>query len=61
MYICIDSRECFAKGPKKSCLALSVTYEHDGECPFCKPTKTITDGKIYPWVNYMDRNIKKPR
>lgn len=54
-YICIDSRECFAKGPKKGCMALSITYEKDGVCPFCKKRRDITDGKYYPM------NKKTPR
>lgn len=54
-YICIDTRECFAKGPKKGCMALSITYEKDGACPFCKKRRDITDGKYYPL------NKKTPR
>lgn len=60
MYICIDTRNCFAKGPKKSCLALSVTYGSDGECPFCKPDARITDGRYYPVINRKEE-LKKPR
>lgn len=59
MYVCIDTRECFAKGPKGRCLALSVTYEHDGECPFCKKDGAITDDKYYPRNAKMEK--KMPR
>lgn len=57
-YICIDTRECFARLSKKKCQALSVTYEHDGECPFCKKEKNITNGKYYP---FYVQPTKKPR
>lgn len=58
-YKCIDTRECFEKLSNKSCLALSITYEHDGECPFCKPDARITDGKYYPIET--EKSTKKPR
>ena len=27
---------------------LTETYKHDGECPFCKPRRDMTNGKLYP-------------
>lgn len=61
MYLCIDSRECFAKGKKHSCLALSVTYSADGACPFCKKEARITDGKYYPLDPVKGGAQKMPR
>ena len=60
MYICIDTRKCFARGPKDSCKALSETYEEDGACPFCKPDSRVTDGKFYPMATKYDL-VKKPQ
>ena len=48
MYTCIDTRPCFARLKKRMCHALSETYEHDGECPFCKEYRDVTEGKTYP-------------
>lgn len=49
--ICIDTRECFAKmrtGDRYRCDCLTRSYDVDGDCPFCKPEKEITNGKRYP-------------
>ena len=51
--ICPDSRECFAKKNGR-CIVLQRDSNHskgfyskDGECPFCKPHRDITNGKVY--------------
>ena len=51
--ICPDSRECFAKKNGR-CIVLQRDlgrhiqfYKKDGECPFCKPHRDITNGKVY--------------
>jgi len=46
---CRDSRECFGRLPDKTCRALTGTYEQDGQCPFCKPDREVTDGVRYPY------------
>ena len=33
--ICRDSRKCFARNGI-GCTILAITYDEDGECPFCK-------------------------
>jgi len=50
---CPDSRECFAKLGDE-CVVLQrdanrrkIFYTEDGECPFCKPDRDITNGKVY--------------
>lgn len=56
--VCIDTRPCFGKrtvpGAKYgACRILSDSSEYaDGECPFCKPRATETNGVEYPY----DRN-----
>jgi hypothetical protein len=51
--ICPDSRECFAKKNGR-CIVLQRDsnrnkgfYSKDGECPFCKPHRDITNGEVY--------------
>lgn len=48
---CRDSRECFGaceyRG-KKKCSVLADTYLNDGECPFSKKVRIVTNGKEYP-------------
>ena len=51
--ICPDSRECFAKKNGR-CIVLQRDtnrsksfYSKNGECPFCKPHRDITNGKVY--------------
>ena len=51
--ICPDSRECFAKKNGR-CIVLQRDSNHgrgfyskDGECPFCKPHRDITNGQVY--------------
>lgn len=50
---CVDSRPCFAqttiRGGLKRCTALTSSYEEDGDCPFAKPDKEVTDGQRYPY------------
>lgn len=63
--ICVDSRRCFAKGPYGGCSLLISAYEHDGECPFCKPRRDQTGDRIYPatktyekpWIGAHNGNI----
>jgi len=31
-----------------NCLNAHAKYK-DGECPFCKPEREVTNGKIYPY------------
>ncbi len=53
---CNDSRPCFGKYSIKdlpdkvlcNCLNAHAKYK-DGECPFCKPEREVTNGKIYPY------------
>lgn len=47
-HVYCDTRKCFAKGPNCGCSLLTSVYKHDGECPFCKPRRDMTDGKLYP-------------
>ena len=53
---CNDSRKCFGKRTEYAglckCTVLSETYERDGDCPFCKPHRTITNGEVYPYNKY---------
>lgn len=53
--VCIDSRPCFARKqtPKGDygCAILTTTYKKDGECPFCKEMRNVTNGVYYPYVN----------
>ena len=54
---CVDSRPCFGKStyhPGK-CTVLVQGYDHDGECPFCKPKREWTKGKRYPHRNEVER------
>lgn len=56
--ICVDIRPCFAKNklthkcgilePNKDGLSGYV----DGECPFCKPKREVTNGIEYPFDPY---------
>lgn len=50
---CPDTRDCFAKLGGE-CVVLQrdsnhskIFYTKDGECPFCKPNRDITNGKVY--------------
>lgn len=40
---CYDTRPCFAKqlgpGTVWKCAALTIAYNEDGACPFCKPDR----------------------
>lgn len=45
---CCDTRVCFGQNKKHECTVLTETYPTD-KCPFCKPKRTVTDGKEYPW------------
>ena len=50
---CFDSRKCFARGLAGGCTILATTYTTDGACKFCKPDRSITNGKYYPFkANY---------
>ena len=51
---CNDSRRCFAKRDpnSKTCSVLisdggKYTQYEDGECPFCKAIREVTNGKVY--------------
>lgn len=57
---CNDSRKCFAKQYSNTCCSILIPTSHgdsgysDGECPFCKPSKRVTNGKTYPYnPNYL--------
>ena len=50
--LCNDCRRCFAKNERGMCRVLAETY-NDSECPFCKPNRIVTNGRIYP---DMERN-----
>lgn len=39
--------ECFAREHGKCSLLMSMPKEKS--CGFCKPKRTVTDGKEYPW------------
>lgn len=56
--LCKDTRACFARFGER-CGVLQSTYP-DKECPFCKPSADVTNGKLYP-VNpyYEPRNCEK--
>ena len=50
---CHDTRLCFAKSydrlsKKHYCHLLTSGYDADGECPFAKVARYVTDGKTYP-------------
>ena len=58
---CNDKRQCFAKERGRDgyyCTILAMPYTNapmyaDGDCPFCKPEKEVTNGKYYPYdTNY---------
>lgn len=54
---CHDSRKCFGKDDslakafkdKPHCTVLSTPYQNDGECPFCKPDRAVTNEVFYPY------------
>lgn len=51
--ICENNNDCYGKVFEKltgyyKCKILTSTYRRD-ECPFCKPSMTITNNKIYPY------------
>lgn len=41
--VCNDSRKCFARRRNSVCTILTETYQHDGECPFCKAKRSEDD------------------
>ena len=45
---CIDRRDCFARVGIK-CSILQETYKNSGDCPFCKPLREVSHGRIWPW------------
>ena len=53
---CNDTRLCFARVNRKipgnkifrTCGILESSYA-DGKCPFCKPMREVTKGKMYPY------------
>ena len=46
---CEESRACFGKSKSgKRCRVLTETYQ-DGECPFCKEKRDITNDKCYSY------------
>lgn len=47
---CYDERKCFAKNDKY-CSILTRGYI-DKPCPFCKPKRDVTNGKVYPVKEY---------
>lgn len=51
MIECNDTRTCFAKfrypDGRVTCRLLTETYPN-GECPFCKPDREVTNGIVYP-------------
>lgn len=53
---CNDKRKCFAQTIYHDCSLLLETYE-DGKCPFCKPEKTITNGRAYPWKQEYGKSL----
>lgn len=57
---CNDRRPCFGKQFKPGeCGVLNASYP-DGECPFCKERREITDQKFYPYdVNYVARTRRR--
>ena len=44
---CHDSRPCFGRNDKGLCKVLAETYEGN-RCPFCKPDRIETQGRLYP-------------
>ena len=56
---CRDSRPCFAKEKSlqrnyhgdydNMCNVLTRSTYPDGECPFCKPKRDVTNGTAYPF------------
>lgn len=50
---CRDTRKCFATvyyGGMRWCKALGgPPYKNDGDCPFCKEEREVTNGKVYPF------------
>lgn len=45
---CYTKGECFARSDKGRCSLLKTGYP-DGNCPFRKPDKEVTNGKRYPF------------
>lgn len=61
---CPDTRDCFAKLGGE-CVVLQkdsnhrkIFYTEDGECPFCKPERDVTDGKRYSYNPVYDSKNK---
>ena len=61
---CYDEQDCFAKTKLylcgfciTKCTVLSRTDFGDKPCPFAKPKRDVTNGKIYPYnpAEYAER------
>ena len=56
---CRDQRPCFSRVPGTricNCL-IGISYK-DGECPFCKPEREVTNGRRYPYdPTFCERKI----
>lgn len=52
MPACTDSRTCFAKSSKGTCVILTSTYKKDGQCPFCKlgSYTWLKAGGTWQWI-----------
>lgn len=50
MLKCFDERKCFAREDGRCALLKHIDYKN-GECPFCKAERSVTNGKKYPY-NY---------
>lgn len=66
---CADSRDCFGKFKMNKITRCNIldkdthikgnfVYEHDGDCPFCKPKSKYTNGQYYP---HRDNDPSKAR
>ncbi len=45
---CTDKRPCFARNQFGKCRILTHVYPN-GECPYCKDTIDMTNGRRYPF------------
>ena len=56
---CNDSRKCFGQellpNGEYGCKILTKTYLKDGECPFCKEFRSVTNGQVYPYIKPEDK------
>ena len=57
---CYKHKPCFARGLTGKCGCLSVTYPGRA-CPFCKPKRDVTDGKVYPYNTAMYQKYSKKK